>query len=94
MTGLSVVCRTIGGLFGRSKRIPSGAPPAPAPNITFKSRPAQKPRPAPVMTITRTSLSRSASRSARDRLSSIGSEIAFSASGRLSVIVAIAPSFS
>jgi hypothetical protein len=60
----------------------------------FKSAPTQKARPSPVTTTTRMSSSQLASSAARAISRSIRKSKAFSTSGRLSVIVARAPTFS
>jgi phosphoheptose isomerase len=80
------------------KSLPGSHPPPDAISLSHwwkppeKLNPAQNERPAPRSTITFTARSRIASNTAASSSSVIGGTIVFSASGRLSVIVAIGPS--
>src|SRR5258706_6273369 len=91
MVGLPMSNRTVGGVLRRSRWVETVVPAVMPPPLVAseRSRPAQKARPVPVRTTTRTSGSRSASTRRWVSWFSIGPEMVFIRSGRLSVMVAM-----
>jgi len=90
IVGLSMACKTVGGVLRRSSEVADEAELRPSPLRSLrKSRPAQNARPLPVRMTQRTSRSSFALISSRVRSFSIGPEIVFMRSGALSVMTAM-----
>ena len=78
IVGLSIACRTVGGVLRRSSEVADDAALMPSPLRSFrKSRPAQNARPLPVRITQRTSRSSFALMSNRVRSFNIGPENVF-----------------
>src|SRR4029453_19539253 len=78
IVGLSIACRTVGGVLRRSSEVADEAELRPSPLRSLrKSRPAQNARPLPVRITQRTSRSSFALISCRVRSLSIGPETVF-----------------